>query len=419
MYKRQFRFTPDTSGDGIHGRATRHAAVKVLAHELGARAAALSAASDADIVLKQNGRIAWRDSEIARLDRGDGPLKPKIQLLADEHLGPAEREQVSRRIEAWLSTQLNGRLAPLVALSEASDLSGLARGLAFRVVETLGVLRRDAVAGEVKALDQTARAGLRKYGVRFGAFNIYIPALLKPTAADLLLLLWALHAGRDYGIDAEALPPRPRQGLTSVEADPRVPEPYWHAAGFQIAGARAIRIDMLERLSDLIRARVSWRPVEGGEPAPSGATGDGGFRASPELMSVVGCSGEDFTSILKALGFRRDRGKLEPTDIRAIELPPDGNGSEALAPTNEPTPPPDIAFNEIWRPGKRNEGRKPQAHQAKGKPRRRERQGQAPRQREQLPRLERKERPRPSDSSPFAVLAELRRNLAARRPEGS
>ena len=322
-----FRFTPDTSSDGIHGRAARHAAVKVLAHELGARAAALSAASDADIVLKPNGRIAWRASEIARLERGDGPLKPKIQLLADEHLGAIEREQVLRRIEAWLSAQLNAKLAPLVALSEASDLSGLARGLAFRVVETLGVLRRDAVASEVKALDQTARAGLRKYGVRFGAFNIYIPALLKPAAADLLLLLWALHAGRNYGIDAEALPPGPA-GLTSVEADPRVPEPYWHAAGFQIAGTRAIRIDMLERLSDLIRARVSWRPAEGGEPAPSGATGDGGFRVAPELMSVVGCSGEDFASILKALGFRRERQTLEPAEVRALDPSPDGNGSE-------------------------------------------------------------------------------------------
>ena len=50
-------------------------------HELGAPRRALSAASDADIVLKPNGRIAWRDSEIARLERGDGPLKPKIQLL--------------------------------------------------------------------------------------------------------------------------------------------------------------------------------------------------------------------------------------------------------------------------------------------------------------------------------------------------
>jgi ATP-dependent RNA helicase SUPV3L1/SUV3 len=260
---------------------------------------------------------------------------------------------------------------------------------------------------------------LRKYGVRFGAFNIYIPALLKPAAADLLLLLWALHAGRNYGIDAEALPPRPQQGLTSVEADPSVPEPYWHAAGFQIAGGRAIRIDMLERLSDLIRARVSWRPTEGGEPAPSGAIGDGGFRAAPELMSVVGCSGEDFASILKALGFRRERRTLEPAEVRAIEPAPDGNGSEVPAPANETATQPDIAFDEIWRPGKRNDARKPETHQAKGKPRRGARQAQAPRQREQRPGLERKARPRPSDSSPFAVLAELRRNLAARRPEGN
>ena len=83
-----FRFTPDTSGDGIHGRAARHASVKVLAHELAARASALAAAGDDAIALKPNGRIAWREWEIARLERGDGPLKPKIQLLADEHLGP-------------------------------------------------------------------------------------------------------------------------------------------------------------------------------------------------------------------------------------------------------------------------------------------------------------------------------------------
>ena len=54
-----FRFTPDGSGDGIHGRAARHAAAKVLAHELGARADALAAAGDDAIELKPNGRIAW------------------------------------------------------------------------------------------------------------------------------------------------------------------------------------------------------------------------------------------------------------------------------------------------------------------------------------------------------------------------
>ena len=409
-----FRFTPDASIDGLQGRATRHAAAQVLAHELGARADALAAAGDDAIMLKANGRIVWAGSEIARLERGDSPLKPKIQLFADEHLGPNERERVLRRIETWLSALLSARLSPLVALSEASDLAGLARGLAFRLAETLGVLRRDAVAAEIKELDQSARGQLRQYGVRFGAFNIYIPALLKPAAAELLLLLWALHSGRDHGMDSDALPPRPQQGLTSVEAGAGVPEPYWHAAGFQIAGTRAVRIDMLERLSDLIRSRVTWRPAEGGDAAPSGATGDGGFRAASELMSVVGCSGEDFASILQALGFRRERLKLQPAEA-ATAAEPSGTTAEmggAAAPVT-------VAFDEIWRPGKRKNPQHMREDRAKGKSRREERKSPGPRHREPAPRPEPNERPRAApENSPFAVLAELRRNLAARRPEG-
>ncbi len=261
-------------------------------------------------MLKPNGRIVWAGSEIARLERGETALKPRLQLMADEHLAPSDRERLLKRLEAWLQAELHGKLKPLVDLSEASDFSGLARGLAYQLTENLGVLRREAAAQEIKALDQAARAQLRKYGVRFGAFNVYIPALLKPAAADLVLLLWALHAGRDHGLDPEALPARPQQGLTSVEAGKQIPEPYWRAAGFHVAGSRAVRIDMLERLSDLIRARIAFRTVEGSATAPAGATGDGGFRVVPELMSVVGCSGEEFASILKALGFRLERRRL-------------------------------------------------------------------------------------------------------------
>src|SRR5689334_15759139 len=173
-------------------------------------------------------------------------LKPRIQLMADEHLPAAERQRVLKRIEVRLATELDSMLKPLIALSEASDLSGLARGLAYQLTENLGVLRREGASNEIKALDQAARAQLRSYGVRFGAFNVYIPALLKPAAADLLLLLWALFAGRDHGIDADTAPPRPQQGLTSVPAGKEVPEAYWRITGFHVAGTRAIRIDMLE-----------------------------------------------------------------------------------------------------------------------------------------------------------------------------
>ena len=399
-----FRFTPDSSGDGIHGRAARHAAATVLARELALRADALASAPDAAIAFKPNGRIVWVGAEIAELERGDTALKPRLRLYADEHLAGAEREQVQKRLEAWLAAELDTKLKPLIALSEASDVSGLARGLAFRLTENLGVLRRDTAADEVKALDQEARGQLRKYGVRFGAFNVHIPALLKPAAADLLLLLWALHAGRAQGIALDALPARPQQGLTSVEAG-TMPEPYWRAAGFHVAGARAVRIDMLERLSDLIRARVAFRPVEGNAEVPTGATGDGGFRVVPELMSVVGCSGEEFASILKALGFRRERRRLDA-----------GNGHDASPPEAEATPAEPV-FDEIWRPGKGKTARRP-AHADKRKP---VRPAHAkPHQTRPKPQPAKRERPAVNEHSPFAALKELRDSLIARgRSEGS
>src|SRR6185503_11883644 len=162
---------------------------------------------------------------------------------------------------------------------------------------------------------------------------------------------WALFAGRDHGIDCEALPARPQQGLTSVAAGNGLPEPYWRAAGFHVAGGRAVRIDMLERLSDLIRARVWFRPAEGGPEAPPGATGDGGFRVVPELMSVVGCSGEEFASILKAFGFRRERRKLAP--VAGVEvISPTPSEAEAAHEAATAAAPAE-SFDEIWRPGKR------------------------------------------------------------------
>jgi ATP-dependent RNA helicase SUPV3L1/SUV3 len=417
-----FCFTPDASGEGIHGKAARHAAVTVLASELASRAEALAAAADDAITLKPNGRIVWQGSEIGRLERGETALKPRLQLFADEYLAAPDRERAVKRLDAWLAAHLDARLKPVMALSEASDLSGLARGLAYRLTENLGVLRRDTAAEEIKALDQAARGQLRKYGVRFGAFNLYFPALLKPAAAELLLLLWALHAGREQGIDPEALPARPQQGLTSVPADETLPEPYWRAAGFHVAGTRAVRIDMLERLADLIRARVAWRAGEGGEAAPSGATGDGGFRVVPELMSMVGCSGEEFASILRALGFRLERRR--PEDGKAGNRPAEAAAqtAEALSQggaANEAAPPEsaEIAFDEIWRPGKRKEAHRANRGARTGaKPARNDRAKAATRQPHRSQEKPKRDRASAAaEHSPFAALKELRETLVARR----
>ena len=83
-------------------------------------------------------------------------------------------------------------------MTAAEDVTGIARGVAFQLVEALGVLERQKVADEVKGLDQPSRATLRKYGVRFGAYHIYVPPLLKPAPRALATQLFALkHEGSE------------------------------------------------------------------------------------------------------------------------------------------------------------------------------------------------------------------------------
>jgi ATP-dependent RNA helicase SUPV3L1/SUV3 len=235
-------------------------------------------------------------------------------------------------------------LEPLVKLAEDEDLTGLARGLAFRLVESLGVLPRDEVAEDVKSLSQEERAGLRKYGVRFGAFHIFVPPLLKPAPTTLRLLLWALSLERQGRFDRTAIPQPPGQGLTSVSFDRTTPRGFYRVVGFRLCGPRAVRIDMLERLADLIRERVFWRPRFEGEARPQGSVEGGGFAIVPDMMSLVGCSGEEFAAILRALGFRMLRRPAPKREVEAAplaETAPSPEAASAVAPqeTSAESPP--------------------------------------------------------------------------------
>jgi ATP-dependent RNA helicase SUPV3L1/SUV3 len=83
---------------------------------------------------------------------------------------------------------------------------------------------------------------------------------------------------------------------------------FYRVAGFHVFGPRAVRVDMLERLADLIRPLLTWR-LDPASPAvpPKGATGDGGFKATPDMMSILGCSADELGHVLKALGFWAER----------------------------------------------------------------------------------------------------------------
>ncbi len=323
---RGFMFTPEAQGEGIHGKASRNAASQVLSKELAMRARRVASAKPDAFKLTRTCKILWRDEEIARLEPGEDPLKPQVVLLVDEHLQGPDKEKVQERLNAWMAENIAIKLKPLVDISKADDVVGLARGIAFRLTENFGVLKRESVSDEMKSLDQPGRAQLRKYGVRFGAFNVYFPLLLKPAAAELRLVLWLLKSAAAHGLSLDQLPEPPRPGLTSLVVDKALPEPFYRACGYHACGPRAVRMDILERLADLIRPLIAWRaPADNpSATAPKGSTGDGAFTVTPEMMSILGCSPDELGEVLKTLGFwneRRPKKLKAPMPVVVAEAP--------------------------------------------------------------------------------------------------
>lgn len=303
-----FRFTLASGTEGPDAKAVQTAAQKALALEFEARAARLHAAGNGDLALGSDGTVRWLGDPVARLTASDHVMRPRVILLSDEQLTGNARDHVAARIERFVNHHIATVLKPLDDLSRAEDLQGLAKGLAFQLVENLGVLFRRDVAEDVKSLDQEARASIRKHGIRFGAYHIFMPALLKPAPAELITLLWAL---KNDGLDKPGygdLIPVLAAGRTSVVTDPSFERAFYKLAGFRFLGKRAVRIDILERLADLIRPLLQWKS---GTPRPEGAYDGRRFMATTAMLSILGATPDDMEEILKGLGYRADSVKAE------------------------------------------------------------------------------------------------------------
>jgi len=327
-----FHFVADGAAEGAEVRALKAAALQAVAAEILARAKAVAASADTDLKLTRDGQIVWNHAAVGKLEAGASLLKPRAAVLAGEQLSGPAREEVQARLQKFTDRHVAAVLEPLLKLEEGEGLEGIARGIAFRLVESLGVVPRDQIAEELKSLPQEDRAKLRTLGARFGAFHIFIPALLKPAATELRLLLWALNLQKQNKLDPANLPHPPGQGLTSAVFDRSTPRGFYGLCGYRICGNRVVRIDMLERLADVIRERVFWRPRFPEEPRPAGSVEGGGFTVVPDMMSLVGCSGEDFVGILRSLDFRMLKKKMKRPAI--TPAPPISDST----PITEPSP---------------------------------------------------------------------------------
>jgi ATP-dependent RNA helicase SUPV3L1/SUV3 len=321
-----FMFAPESAEAGSDAKALQAAALKALAGEIEARAEKLSNAPDDQFVLASDGTLRWTGDAVAKLVAADDVLHPRIRIIADERLTGPSREAVQNRLDLWLKTYIEKILGPMFELSKAEDITGIARGIAFQLIESLGVLERTKIAAEMKDLDQPSRASLRKYGVRFGAYHIFLPALLKPAARGLASLLWALRRDNTDWSALTGAQHLAGSGRTSFPADKALDQEAYRTLGYKLAGDRAVRVDILERLADLIRPALSWRPGSSGDK-PAGAFDGRSFIATQAMTSLTGSAGDDFASILKALGYRMEKRPPLPAEA----APPVAASSDSIA----------------------------------------------------------------------------------------
>jgi ATP-dependent RNA helicase SUPV3L1/SUV3 len=98
-----------------------------------------------------------------------------------------------------------------------------------------------------------------------------------------------------------------------------VPKPHYTLAGYHPAGTRAIRIDMLERLADILRQKDT----------------KAGFEATPDMLSITGMTLEQFSDLMGGLGYKGDKGERVKVKAATVLVPVEVDPNAPLNPITE------------------------------------------------------------------------------------
>lgn len=271
-------FHPVVEPQSEEARPLLAAARRVLGPAIRVKVTELVASADGDFKLGADGAVAWRDFPIGRLQRGDQPWRPRIEVRAIDLIDGRQRQAIAQRLRHWLDRLLKHRLRPLFA-AQAAKLDAGARGLVYQLAEGLGALKREDVRAQLSTLTAADRQVLAGLGMRLGAVTIWMARLDDKRQRRLLRLLAALW--HRLALDAAGKPDPSTLDAPALEA-------WQMASGQRVIAGRAFSFGELERLAQALRDAAQARTLSADE---ANATA---FAMAPEMLGQV----------MRALGLR-------------------------------------------------------------------------------------------------------------------
>ena len=237
------------------------------------------------IQLQDDFKIYWNDYPIAKLIPGSDYLNPQIYLIIDEMIENDEKSKLNSYLQKWIYKKIETELKSLVDLKNIKETNPELRALAYHLYENNGVVKREEVSDFLKKLNQDQRKILRKIGVRFGRYHIFLFKLFKPSSVSLRILLWKSFNEKNLDLYP------PTFGLNFLEQKKNTNKDFMLLCGFEKFEKFYVRIDILERLFLMIFNLT--KNDKNNE-----------IKLIPEMLNLLGCNKDNFIKLIQRMNYK-------------------------------------------------------------------------------------------------------------------
>ena len=278
--KLNLEFTSGTLDTDI--KSLKKAARQGVSEELSKRVTEIMKSKE--VSLNDNYKIYWKNNPIAKIKKGINYLSPEIDIIADETIDLDSKKVLYNFLSTWLKNHISQELYDLINLTKSKNKNRYIRALSFRLYENNGILKRNDVKDIVAAIPKEDRKQFRNLGIKIGRYHIFLPKMLKPKAVYLRILLWKFYNNVLNISDI------PKPGLNFlVEDRVNFNRSFLLLCGFEKFKSFYVRVDILEKLFLKI--------IEN--------TKDHKFEISSEMMNLLGCSKENFNTLMSLMNYKK------------------------------------------------------------------------------------------------------------------